>query len=206
MKYTRANPSPNYLKYVDFYKTMHRDGFERIIDGQIHQVTSKDAYAGIQLPKHAGAIKQLLEKHNCKTVLDYGAGKGQGYKIDNLQDQNGNNLGSIQNFWQVDSISCYDPAVPEFCELPLQNKKFDAVISTDMLEHCHIDDIPWIIEEMFEYATKMIYLNVACYPASARLPNGENAHCTVKNQDWWQGFFFNLSRNYPQVQFYCCFD
>lgn len=206
MRYTRANPSPEYEKYIDFYKTMHNEGFDRVINGQTHRVSKEEAYSGIQLPNHVGAIKQLLERHNCKTVLDYGAGKGQAYNIPNLQDQNGNNLGSIQEFWQVDAITCYDPGVPDFSNLPDKSKKYDAVISTDMLEHCHIEDIPWILEEIFEYAKHMVFVNVACYPASARLPNGENAHCTIKSQDWWQGFFFNLGRNYPDVQFYCCFD
>jgi hypothetical protein len=30
---------------------------------------------------------------------------------------------------------------------------------------------------------------VACYPAQKRLPNGENAHATIRPVEWWKQFF-----------------
>ena len=31
----------------------------------------------------------------------------------------------------------------------------------------------------------MVYLNISIRLAVKKLPNGENAHCTVKQPDWW---------------------
>jgi hypothetical protein len=54
------------------------------------------------------------------------------------------------------------------------------VISTDVLEHCPGKvNVPWIVDEMFGYATRFVFANVAVIPAGKRLPNGENAHCTI---------------------------
>ena len=43
-----------------------------------------------------------------------------------------------------------------------------------------ISDIPTVLRDMFSYAKSLILINVACFPAAAKLPNGENAHCTLK--------------------------
>ena len=33
------------------------------------------------------------------------------------------------------------------------------------------------------------FFNVGCYEAAALLPNGENAHCTLKPIQWWKDQF-----------------
>lgn len=40
---------------------------------------------------------------------------------------------------------------------------------------------------------------LACYPAAAKLPNGENAHITVRNYMWWKGMVDAISVEYPDV-------
>jgi len=30
-----------------------------------------------------------------------------------------------------------------------------------------------------------VYANIASYPAQKTLPNGENAHCTIRPAEWW---------------------
>jgi hypothetical protein len=30
-----------------------------------------------------------------------------------------------------------------------------------------------------------VFANIVCYPVLARLPKGENAHCTIKHHQWW---------------------
>lgn len=54
------------------------------------------------------------------------------------------------------------------------------MICTDVLEHCPEEDIPWIVDELFAFARKFVYANIACFPARKQLPSGGNAHCTVK--------------------------
>jgi len=94
---------------------------------------------------------------------------------------------SMQEYWGVESIRCYDPGHPPFSVLP--EGGFDAVICTDVLEHCPEEDLPWIVGELFGYARRFVFANVACYPAAKTLPNGENAHCTIRPVAFWRALF-----------------
>ncbi len=60
------------------------------------------------------------------------------------------------------------------------------MICTDVLEHIPEPDISWILSEQFGLATKLVFGNIASFPADKLLPNGENAHCTVRPVAWWQ--------------------
>jgi hypothetical protein len=75
------------------------------------------------------------------------------------------------------------------------------VISTDALEHCPEPDLPWIVDEIFGFATKMVYANVASYPAIKRLPNGENAHATQRDHLWWKDLLDDVSNRHPGVHY-----
>ncbi len=66
------------------------------------------------------------------------------------------------------AIALYDPAYTPYMALP-QGKFTMASICTDVLEHCPEQDIPWILSELFSYATRFVFANIACYPAKKTL-------------------------------------
>ena len=76
------------------------------------------------------------------------------------------------------------------------------MISFDVLEHVFVSDVPSVLRDMFSYATKVIFLNVACYPAAAKLPNGENAHVTAREPLWWKGMVDGIAVEYPKTSIY----
>jgi hypothetical protein len=78
-------------------------------------------------------------------------------------------------------------------------QKFDGVISTDVLEHCPEEDLPWILDEIFGYAAAFVYLNVACFAARKTLPNGENAHVTVRPGEWWHERVSSAAALHPKL-------
>ena len=55
------------------------------------------------------------------------------------------------------------------------------------------------IDNIFSFAKKLVIINVACYPARALLPNGENAHITVRHPIWWKSQVDFAALNYPEV-------
>lgn len=192
MTYSRENPSARYRELNEMYQTMHQEG--------TGDLPAEQTFRGISLPPLASAIKPLLSRFGAKTVLDYGCGKGAQYEPMTLQDQQtGESWPDIQSYWGAESITCYDPAYAPFMRLP--EGTFDAVICTDVLEHCPQEDMPWIIEELFAYATKCIFANIACYPAKKTLPNGENAHCTIQPPEWWAELISQIAGRYPHVAF-----
>lgn len=190
--YTRQNPSARYRELTTMYRTMHAEG-EKFLG-----IPPEKTFPGQSLLPQGGRIKEMIMRYGAKTLLDYGAGKGMQYQPMQIIAEGIGEWPSIQTFWGVDEIYCYDPAYTPFNQLP--NKKFDGVISTDVLEHCPEEDIPWILDEIFGYATRFVFANVACYPAKKRLPNGENAHCTIREPEWWQRLLSEVSSKHAGIK------
>jgi hypothetical protein len=179
VRFSRAAPSPRYRRLVEQYQLMH-------LHGETHLgIPPEETFPGHSLPKEAQSIKRLIKLTGARTILDYGAGKGRQYwPLRIKDDEEGIEYADIRSFWGVSDIRCYDPAYAPFTELP--SGRFDGVICTDVLEHCPEEDIPWILDELFAFADKFVYANIACFPARKRLPSGGNAHCTIKPVRWWE--------------------
>src|ERR1051325_11134976 len=72
-KFSRAAPSPRYRRLVEQYQLMH-------LHGETHLgIPPEQTFPGASLPKEAGRIKRLIKLTGARTILDYGAGKGQQY-------------------------------------------------------------------------------------------------------------------------------
>ncbi len=191
-RYSRASPSPRYRRLIEQYQHMHLHGEEQ------RGVRPEDTFPGRSLPKQAPSIKRLVKATAAATILDYGCGKGQQYWPRRMTDPaEGIEYPDIRSYWGVQNIHCYDPGYQPFMELP--TGKFDGVICTDVLEHCPEDDIPWILDELFGYATKFVFANAATFPAEKRLPSGGNAHCTVKPARWWEEQVGRAARKRPSL-------
>jgi hypothetical protein len=191
MNFSRNNPSPRYVALQAQYCTMHEKG-ESFLG-----IPAEDTFPGKSLAPQAARIKRVIAQTGAQTILDYGSGKGKQYDPQLVQDGKGGQWPSIIEYWDIDEVVCYDPCYPPFNKLP--SGKFDGVISTDVLEHCPEEDVPWIIGEIFSYAMRFVFANVACYPARKRLPNGENAHCTIKPVEWWSEAIEDVARKHPGI-------
>ena len=176
--FTRASPSPRYRRLIEQYQLMHTQG-------EVHLgIPPEKTFPGQSLPPQAPHIKKLIKATGARTLLDYGCGKGQQYWPRVMRDEEERTeYPDIRTYWGVSDIRLYDPGYAPHTALP--SGIFDGVICTDVLEHCPEEDVPWIVGELFQYAEKFVYANVACFPARKRLPSGGNAHCTIKPFAWW---------------------
>ena len=179
MSYSRQEPSARYTALITMYRDMHLHG-ERF-----RGIPAMKTFDGRSLRKETGRIKNLIALTGARTILDYGSGKGTQYDPKPLVIKGEGEWDSVIDFWGVDEVTCFDPAYAPYSTLP--SGRFDGVVCTDVLEHCPEEDIDWIVHEIFSYAERFVYLAIACYPANKRLPNGENAHCTIRPVEWWQG-------------------
>ena len=116
-------------------------------------------------------IIDLVKDTKSESLLDYGCGKAEGY-IDYKHHEH----------WGI-MPSLYDPAIPEYENFPAGT--FDGVMSFDVLEHIPEIQIPETIHQITKVANKFVFLGIATDPADEVLPNGDNAHCTLKPMDWW---------------------
>ena len=85
-------------------------------------------------------------------------------------------MGHLQNnFLMSKKVTTFEPARNQ-----MEKKESDCVVCMDVLEHIFLTDIPNLVDELFMLSKKLLVINVACYKAAALLPNGENAHITVR--------------------------
>lgn len=124
-------------------------------------------------------IEFLIKKFNCKTMLDYGCGKGLQYTVEKANEN-----------WGVE-LTLFDIGVKEFSIKP--KERYDLVSSTDMLEHCETSDIPEILKEINDYANLSVIVSISTREAKKILPDGRNAHLTVKPKEWWMEQIHKIS-------------
>lgn len=195
--HSRTNPSARYGELLGLYRDMHENGAPSL------GLPAAKTFDGQSLAKQAGRIKGLIDGLGAATILDYGSGKGRQYDPVPLSLPDGRQCSGIADFWGV-AVTCYDPGYAPFATLP--EARFDGVISTDMLEHCPAEDIPWIVDEMMSFARKFLFVNAACFPAVKSLPNGENAHCTIKPPDWWKAVLDDAVARHPGLRYFAAVE
>jgi hypothetical protein len=133
-------------------------------------------FRGLAVLQHADVIAELCRQYHPKTLLDYGSGAGDQYKIH-----------KVHHRWGVKRIDirCYDPAFKNTASRP-DGKVFDAIICSDVLEHLREADAMEAIEWMVAHARKFVWLSVCCRPAKKLFDDGENMHVTVRPFEWWR--------------------
>ncbi|MGF1651008.1 MAG: methyltransferase domain-containing protein, partial [Hyphomicrobiaceae bacterium] len=88
----------------------------------------------------------------------------------------------------------YDPAIPEYATKP--EKKFDLLITVDVLEHIEEADLNNTIHEMSSLCENAIII-IDTAPAVLFLPDGRNAHVSLHDRAWWAK---RLSTHFPYLR------
>jgi len=151
---------------------------------------TRKTFSGNGVLKHLGALVKFSAEIGAASGLDYGCGKGAQY---------GDEDAMLVNRLGYDPYK-YDPGVPGFENLPPDDQQFDLVWCVDVLECVPEQDMDWVIAEFAGYAKKGIFVTVASYPAKKTLPNGKNAHITVKPPEWWHAHFAALQAARPDLK------
>jgi len=121
--------------------------------------------------KQVKLVRPFLEQYKPRTLLDYGCGKGALIEQISLEYP-----GTI--------CQGYDPGSPQFWDMP--SGTFDAVISTDALEHIEPEYLSATLKLMFGKMERCGFFRIACHPAKKYLPDGRNCHLIVESPDWWR--------------------
>lgn len=139
---------------------------------ELHQHNNKYGNTG---HIYAVFIKKYLQKYsNIATILDFGCGKG-----------------TLKQELKLD-IDEYDPAIPGKETIP--KNTYDLIITTDVLEHLYITEIPTICEEFLLLRPKRMLHFINTAEAKQILPDGTNAHKTIKNGTWWKNMLLQCTK------------
>jgi hypothetical protein len=149
------------------------------------KVHKTKAFTGKFLRPHAAFIGEIIKRLGCTSILDYGCGKGQQYEW--VIPSTGQ---TIEDLWGV-RVTKYDPAYPPFAERP--TGKFDLVICTQVLGTIPKPDIHWVIDDVYSYATKAVYVSERLGEARKEIADQSLRPFDWSVEDWTDA----LSREVP---------
>lgn len=141
---------------------------------QHYQQQIQDMHKGGKFNNGAKQFKLLvpfLDQYQPCTLLDFGCGKGA-------------LIACIQESYPGTLCWGYDPGHAEFSHMPDQT--FDAVISTDAIEHVEPEYLARTLELISSKIDRVAFFRIACHPAKKLLPDGRNCHLIVEEPDWWR--------------------
>lgn len=150
---------------------------------QYKQLHSKVESYGTTSVSYINEVCLIIDFLKPKSILDYGCGKGT-------------LINKLKSLYPNVEIIGYDPAIPGIDKLP-ENIKVDLIINTDVLEHIPEDEIDSTIYKIKSISDN-VYFNLHHALACALLPDGTNAHCTVRNKYWYNAKF---SEYFPVITF-----
>lgn len=153
---------------------------ESLEQAKLFHELNKNNWIGEALPEHKDIIFENIKNNNVKKILDYGCGKAKFHKF------------LFKDFSNIEIIK-FDPAVEEFSKKPIGF--FDLLLCVDVLEHIEENKIQETLLDIFSYSNNVI-LTITCYPATQILPNGKNAHYTIKNPEWWNELLKPYDKKY----------
>lgn len=147
----------------------------------------RKTFSGNGVLKHAKSLIVFSHEIEARSAIDYGCGKGQQYtKVIQPYGEGGGPVLTLEQHLGYVTTK-YDPAWPEFEKPPAAPA--DLVWCVDVLECIPEEDMDMVIDDLFRLALKGLFVTVASYPAKKTLPNGENAHLTIKPEAWWRQKF-----------------
>ena len=177
-------PSPKYHELIALYVRMAEEGYETRRGPRVNT-----AYSDQEAAKFRQELKPLFAEHDVKSVLDYGGG-GADWREKEVPEG-----GSLAAWLGVEDYRVFEPARA----VDARGEKADAVVCFDVMEHIYLADIGYVLNDIFSQAQRLVVVNVAGYQANALLPNGENAHITVRPARWWQGAVDLVASLHPEV-------
>jgi hypothetical protein len=149
--------------------------FEALKATQHLHATSKK-FNGRFFLRYAPDVAPLIKAHECKTLLDYGCGKGVQWKRQPDGTMLADQLGV--------EVAMYDPGWPPVAKEP--QGRFDIVVCTQVMGSVPIVDLPWFIGRLYGFAEKAVYIGERIKPVRKQL----HAHMAAqmpheKPHEWW---------------------
>jgi len=186
-------PSADYVNLLAQYAQMHISSDDAR--------TRRKVFDGVfGLSRHGPLVQRFCSNLGARTILDYGGGKGRQYLDIMVETPDGRTFPDLKTYLTIDNVQSWDPGANAGAELT-RDSVFDVVLCMDVLEHCPADDLPWIIDGLFQRARYGVYMSIGNYPAAKKLPDGRNVHITIQPVAWWAGLIARAAQAYPAIRY-----
>jgi len=143
----------------------------------------------------AESLDKLIEKTGPKTLLEYrfaGDAIQHLMRYEPLTEQEGI------------TVTRFDPACQSGDARPATG--FDGVVCTDALDFIPDEDIPWVIDDLFDWAKQFVYVTVECSPRGRTLADGTVLCGRQRDPAWWKAAFESAAERHPRIQWKLVFN
>lgn len=141
--------------------------------------------------QYADQIKQLVNKHNAKSLIDYGCGKAKHYDEESHIKIEGQ---TFDKWLGIESVFKYDPCVEGLDILPTEGLKFDAVIAIQSLTAVPDNDIERVADYLMSITKKFCFIGNSCpqtITKSNKIVADQQYFQEERTIEWWQDKFKN---------------
>jgi len=161
---------------------------------QFHQNYPK-RWSGDSTFEYKDQIKDLVNKHQARSLLDYGCGKAQHYvpgSIFNFGTEN--NPQTFNQYLGIDNVYKYDPCVDEYSTLPSDDQKFDAVILIQCISLVPDNDVQPVKNWLMQHTNKFCFIGNQDPARPAKscktdLTDGKEYFKIKRTKEWYQEQF-----------------
>lgn len=124
--------------------------------------------------QYVNRLQEIVKSYQCRTMLDYGCGKGDQYT--------GNEITDFSKIIGVEEYSLYDPAYEKY--KILSDKQWDLVICLDVLPFIPEEDILTIKNILLSKAIKKVVIGLQI--ANTKDPyKSKKPFVCFKSLEWW---------------------
>jgi hypothetical protein len=139
-------------------------------------------FRGFSLNFFIPNLSTLIRDSNIRTALDYGCGRAEPHEIYRLKD-----------LWDLDILDKYDPGIKQWSDIPTST--YDLVFCIDVMEHLEENHIDIFLSHIHSLTIKVAFFSISIRPAAKNLPDGSNAHKTIRPARWWQKKVDNIFKD-----------
>lgn len=143
---------------------------DRLLPDLYRRMHAEGAFQGDMWLSHLDAFRAFWDPANAP-VVDFGCGPKGGMR---------QAMGR--------AVVPYDPYVAAFAADPWKASP-RTFFSVDVLEHLPVDRLRELLAVIAGSTVRQVFVVVSCRAANRVMPNGLNAHLTVRHVFWWAGFF-----------------
>ncbi len=122
--------------------------------------------------QYINQLQELVKNYNCKTMLDYGCGKGTQYSGDELD---------FAKLIGIESYDLYDPAYEKYKDLPAGH--WDLTVCLDVLPFIPEEDIDTVKNLMLSISDKLCVVGLH---SDLEVRKSKKPFVCVKDKGWWE--------------------
>lgn len=146
---------------------------EEMLPEMYRQMHRDGAFKGNTWEAHRHSLQQFLAFRPSGRILDFGCGP----------------TGGLAKYYGYERVISHDPFVPEYAADPW-SEQFSIFFSCDVFEHLTQEQLLQLTRRLCKHTSiNLVFVALSTRPANKLLPNGLNAHLTIRAPQWWEGFF-----------------